>query len=219
MPGGACHACVPADPRAPGDLRRPVRRPLQRVRASAPPFGSTWLGCCCRRERNKTLTALANAEPVVGAQRPAAQRLQWFLSESTWDAAGGDGAPAGAAASRSGHRSARGWGAHHRRDRGPQGWRQDRARRAAVSGQPGQDRAGGGLGGQRVGRRERLLSAGRRALHPSALVRPWARPTPPSAPNRRLPWRWSIRRWHGTGRSARWWPTACTGSTTASPLA
>jgi len=38
-------------------------------------------------ERNKTLTALANAEPVVGAQRPAAQRLQWFLSESTWDAA------------------------------------------------------------------------------------------------------------------------------------
>jgi SRSO17 transposase len=38
-------------------------------------------------ERNKTLTALANVEPVVGAQRPAAQRLQWFLSESTWDAA------------------------------------------------------------------------------------------------------------------------------------
>ncbi len=38
-------------------------------------------------ERNKTLTALANTEPVVGAQAPAAQRLQWFLSESTWDAA------------------------------------------------------------------------------------------------------------------------------------
>lgn len=38
-------------------------------------------------ERNKTLTALANAAPVVGAQAPAAQRLQWFLSESTWDAA------------------------------------------------------------------------------------------------------------------------------------
>ena len=37
-------------------------------------------------ERTKTLTALANVEPVVGAQRPAAQRLQWFLSESTWDA-------------------------------------------------------------------------------------------------------------------------------------
>lgn len=38
-------------------------------------------------ERNKTLTALANTEPVVGAQAPAVQRLQWFLSESTWDAA------------------------------------------------------------------------------------------------------------------------------------
>jgi DDE superfamily endonuclease len=38
-------------------------------------------------ERTKALTALANVEPVVGAQRPAAQRLQWFLSESTWDAA------------------------------------------------------------------------------------------------------------------------------------
>jgi SRSO17 transposase len=38
-------------------------------------------------ERNKTLTALANAEPVVGAQHPAVQRLPWFLSESTWDAA------------------------------------------------------------------------------------------------------------------------------------
>ena len=36
-------------------------------------------------ERNKTLTALANTEPVVGAQHRQAQRLQWFLSESTWD--------------------------------------------------------------------------------------------------------------------------------------
>lgn len=37
-------------------------------------------------ERNKTLTALANAEPIVGAQQPRVQSLQWFLSESTWDA-------------------------------------------------------------------------------------------------------------------------------------
>lgn len=36
-------------------------------------------------ERTKTLTALANTEPIVGAQQPAAQKLQWFLSESTWD--------------------------------------------------------------------------------------------------------------------------------------
>lgn len=37
-------------------------------------------------ERNKTLTALAHAEPIVGAQHPTVQRLQWFLSESTWEA-------------------------------------------------------------------------------------------------------------------------------------
>jgi len=36
-------------------------------------------------ERNKTLTALANTEPVSGAQRKEAQSLQWFLSESGWD--------------------------------------------------------------------------------------------------------------------------------------
>jgi SRSO17 transposase len=35
-------------------------------------------------ERNKTLTALANTEPVVGAQHREAQRLQWFLSEADW---------------------------------------------------------------------------------------------------------------------------------------
>src|SRR6516225_5807641 len=37
------------------------------------------------RDRNKTLTALAGAEPVEGAQHPAVQRLQFFLSESRWD--------------------------------------------------------------------------------------------------------------------------------------
>ncbi len=36
-------------------------------------------------ERNKTLTALANTEPITGAQSAVAQKLQWFLSESGWD--------------------------------------------------------------------------------------------------------------------------------------
>src|SRR5215471_12922039 len=36
-------------------------------------------------ERHKTLTGLVNTEPMVGAQLPRAQKLQWFLSESTWD--------------------------------------------------------------------------------------------------------------------------------------
>src|SRR5215210_1227911 len=43
-------------------------------------------GLLLDEERNKTLTALANTEPVVGAQHKEAQSLQWFLSESTWDA-------------------------------------------------------------------------------------------------------------------------------------
>jgi SRSO17 transposase len=37
------------------------------------------------RDRNKTLTALAGAEPVAGAQHRSVQRLQFFLSESRWD--------------------------------------------------------------------------------------------------------------------------------------
>src|SRR5260370_20040317 len=36
-------------------------------------------------ERHKTLTGLANTEPLVGAHLPRAQKLQWFLSESNWD--------------------------------------------------------------------------------------------------------------------------------------
>ena len=36
-------------------------------------------------ERPKTLTGLANTEPMVGAQLPRVQTLQWFLSESDWD--------------------------------------------------------------------------------------------------------------------------------------
>jgi SRSO17 transposase len=43
-------------------------------------------GLLLPRERNKTLTGLAGTEPVVGAQAPPAQRLQWFLSESAWEA-------------------------------------------------------------------------------------------------------------------------------------
>jgi hypothetical protein len=42
-------------------------------------------GLLLPRDRNKTLTALAGAEPVVGAQHKAVQGLQWFLTESSWD--------------------------------------------------------------------------------------------------------------------------------------
>jgi SRSO17 transposase len=42
-------------------------------------------GLLAPRERNKTLTGLAGAEPVTGASHPSVQRLQYFLSESCWD--------------------------------------------------------------------------------------------------------------------------------------
>ena len=43
-------------------------------------------GLLAPRDRNKTLTALAGAEPLVQAQRPEVQRLQYFLSEADWSA-------------------------------------------------------------------------------------------------------------------------------------
>lgn len=42
-------------------------------------------GLLLPRDRNKTLTALVGTEPIVGAQAAAVQRLQSFLSESTWE--------------------------------------------------------------------------------------------------------------------------------------
>jgi SRSO17 transposase len=42
-------------------------------------------GLLLPRDRNKTLTGLAGAEPITGAQHRGVQRLQWFLSESAWD--------------------------------------------------------------------------------------------------------------------------------------
>jgi hypothetical protein len=43
-------------------------------------------GLLLPKERNKTITALVGAEPIVGAQAAPVQRLQFFLSESTWNA-------------------------------------------------------------------------------------------------------------------------------------
>jgi SRSO17 transposase len=43
-------------------------------------------GLLLPRDRNKTLTGLAGTEPVAGAQAAPAQRLQFFVSESSWEA-------------------------------------------------------------------------------------------------------------------------------------
>ena len=58
---------------------------LFRARAQREGFRRYLEGLLLPAERNKTLTALANTEPVAGAQREKAQSLQWFLSESGWD--------------------------------------------------------------------------------------------------------------------------------------
>ncbi len=72
---------------APGSLESYAARfdDLFGARAQRHRFGRYLEGLLLPAERNKTLTALANTEPVVGAQRKEAQSLQWFLSESRWD--------------------------------------------------------------------------------------------------------------------------------------
>ena len=72
---------------APGPLEEYAKSfdELFGARAQRHSFKRYLEGLLLPAERNKTLTALANTEPVVGAQRKEAQSLQWFLSESRWD--------------------------------------------------------------------------------------------------------------------------------------
>ncbi len=72
---------------APGPLEDYAARfdGLFGARAQRHSFRRYLEGLLLPAERNKTLTALANTEPVAGAQRREAQSLQWFLSESRWD--------------------------------------------------------------------------------------------------------------------------------------
>src|SRR5215213_2281394 len=77
---------LPVTP-APGALEDYAARfdDLLGVRAQREGFRRYLEGLLLPAERNKTLTALANTEPVKGAQHASAQALQWFLSESRWD--------------------------------------------------------------------------------------------------------------------------------------
>jgi len=76
---------LPVTP-SPGPLEEYAVRfdDLFRARAQREGFRRYLEGLLLPIERNKTLTALANTEPVAGAQRKEAQSLQWFLSESGW---------------------------------------------------------------------------------------------------------------------------------------
>src|SRR5258707_13404091 len=58
--------------------------PIQRRR-----FRDYLAGLLLPRERTKTLTALAGAEPITQAQTAPVQQLQFFVTEADWDAEAG----------------------------------------------------------------------------------------------------------------------------------
>jgi hypothetical protein len=74
-------------PPAPGPLEAYAQRfdPLFGSLAQRRGLRDYLQGLLLPRDRNKTLTGLAGAEPVTGAQHREVQRLQFFLSEATWD--------------------------------------------------------------------------------------------------------------------------------------
>ena len=86
--GGVVMTQRVACPPAPGPLEEFATEfdPVFGTLAQRRGFRDYLQGLLAPRERNKTLTALAGAEPIVGAQHPDVQRLQFFVSESTWDA-------------------------------------------------------------------------------------------------------------------------------------
>ena len=75
-------------PPAPGPLEAFAVQfdPLFQTLAQRHGFRTYLSGLLLPRDRSKTLTALVGAEPLVQAQAAEVQRLQFFLSESTWDA-------------------------------------------------------------------------------------------------------------------------------------
>src|SRR5215212_2263944 len=79
---------LPAEP-APGPLEDYAVRfdDLFGTLAQRRGFREYLQGLLLPRDRNKTLTALAGAEPIRGAQAAPVQRLQFFLSESPWESA------------------------------------------------------------------------------------------------------------------------------------
>ena len=75
-------------PPAPGPLEEYAERFDDRLGTLAQRrgFREYLQGLLLPRDRHKTLTGLVGTEPIVGAQAPSVQRLQFFLSESPWDA-------------------------------------------------------------------------------------------------------------------------------------
>src|SRR4051795_5020836 len=116
-------------------------------------------GLLAPRERNKTITCLAGAEPVAGAGMPGVQRLQFFLSESPWEVEQVNDRRLELLREESATAPHDGGVIVIDDSGGPQGRHRDRARGTAVAGPAGQD-------GQRhrhrdhaVDRRPRVLPA------------------------------------------------------------
>ena len=109
-------------------------------------------GLLAPRDRNKTLTGLAGTEPVTGAQHPAVQRLQFFLSESRWDPDRVNDRRLELLTADPATGPARCGGAGDRRQRGPQGRDQNRAFGSLVAGPVRQDRQRRGHRHHAVGR-------------------------------------------------------------------
>jgi SRSO17 transposase len=77
---------LPVEP-APGSLEGFLAQfdPLLRSRAQRRCIRDYVAGLLAPSERNKTLTALAGADPLTGSKHREQQRFQWFLSESPWE--------------------------------------------------------------------------------------------------------------------------------------
>src|SRR5437899_11132321 len=77
---------LPAPP-APGPLEEyaALFDPLFSDVAQRRGFREYVQGLLLPRDRNRTLTAVAGAEPNTQAQAAPVQSLQFFLSESTWE--------------------------------------------------------------------------------------------------------------------------------------
>jgi len=79
-------------PRAPLNVPLPLEQrahafdELLHTHIQRRPFRECLAGLLLPRDRNKTLTALVGAEPITQAQTAPVQQLQFFLSESDWDA-------------------------------------------------------------------------------------------------------------------------------------
>src|SRR5258708_13562953 len=81
-----------AAPREPASVPAPLEHYTQafdalfRTRIQRQRLRAYLAGVLLPRDRDKTLAALVGAEPIVQAETAPVQQLQWFLSESAWDA-------------------------------------------------------------------------------------------------------------------------------------